>query len=188
MIKTSKTLLLPGCLLLTAMLSGCATKPDTPAADDQLVFQVCLRNKAMANTKQLDFTIVRADKREIEPAMAVGATVRGQPIFEAVAGGYASIKTTVLSVDRVVWYGFEPPQGAQTARLGIWSDWRPVDYASRSEDIAYKLQHDLIIDKQPSDASPNAIKVRYTMMHYKDMLASRASRRLEIPHTDFVPC
>jgi hypothetical protein len=176
-------------MLLTALLgAGCATTPDAPAADDRLVFQVCLRDKPMANVKQLDFTIVRTDKRDIEPAMPVGTTVKQQPIFEAVAGDYASIKTTVLSVDRAFWYGFAPAQGAQAARLGVWSDWQPVDYVSRTEDIAYKLQHDLAFDKQAAGASPESVKIRYTMMHYKDMLAVRASRRLEIPHTDFVPC
>jgi hypothetical protein len=189
MIKTSKTLLLPGSLLLTALLStGCSTTPDAPAADDRLVFQVCLRDLPMAKVKQLDFTIVRSEKRDIESAMPVGTTVKQQPVFEAVAGDYPSIKTTVLSVDRAIWYGFAPPQGAQAARLGAWSDWQPVDYVSRTEDIAYKLQHDLAIEKQAAGANPEAVKIRYTMMHYKDMLAARAARRFDIPHTDFVPC
>ncbi|RXZ38362.1 hypothetical protein D9O50_02135 [Oxalobacteraceae bacterium CAVE-383] len=188
MTKMSKTLLLPGSLIAAALLcAGCSTTPDAPAADDQLVFQVCLRAKSMAATKLLDFTIVRADRRDIEPAMPVGRSVKDQPVFEAVAGSHASIKSTLLSIDRKAWYGFDLPQGSQAARLGAWSDWRPVDYVSRTEDAAYKVQHDLPIEKQ-ADANREAVKVRFTMMHYKDVLATRASRRLELPRTDLDPC
>jgi hypothetical protein len=145
---------------------------------------MCLRAKPMLATKRLDFTIVRADRRDIEPSMPVGISVEGQPIFEAVAGDYANIKTTLLSLDGKAWYVFDLPQGAQAARLGAWSDWQAVGYVSRSEDVAYKLQHDLAVDKQPADA----VKVRFTMMRYKEMLATRASRRLELPRTDLAPC
>jgi hypothetical protein len=188
MTTTSKILLLTGPLFLAALLSACSTTPDAPAPDDQLVFQVCLRAKPMLATKQLDFTIVRADRRDIEPTMSVGKSVKDQPIFEAVAGHYASVKTTLLSLDRKAWYVFDLPQDGQAARLGVWSDWQPVGYVSRSEDAAYKLQHDLAVDRKTADADRDAVKVRFTMMHYKDVLATRASRKLELPRTDFVPC
>jgi hypothetical protein len=192
MTKTSKTSRFPVPLLSVALFTalsstGCSTTPDAPAADDQLVLQVCLRDKQMAKTPQLDFTIVRADKRDIEPTMPIGKSVKNQPIFETVASDYASIKTSLLSLDRITWYGFDlSPESAP--HLGVWSDWQPASYVSRTEDAAYRLQHDLGIDRQTAGASPNAVKIRYTMMHYKDMLATRASRRIELARTDFPPC
>jgi hypothetical protein len=183
----TKTPLLSCALLLTTLLStACSTPPpDGPAATDQLVFQVCLRDPPMAKIKQLDFTIVRADKREIEPAMAVGTSVKKQPIFEAVADNFSTIKMTVLSTDRLNWYGLTPPADAS---LATWSDWQAAAFVSRSEDIAYKLQHDLNFDKETPGNDPGAVKIRYRMMHYKDILSTRALRRIELPHTDFVPC
>ncbi|MDB5992660.1 MAG: hypothetical protein JWQ10_4063 [Herbaspirillum sp.] len=183
----TKTPLLSCALLLTALLSTACSTPtrDGPVATDQLVFQVCLRDPSMANTKQLDFTIVRADKREIAPAMAVGTSVKKQPIFEAVADNFSTIKMTVLSTDRLNWYGLTPPSDAS---LTTWSDWQAAAFASRSEDIAYKLQHDLNFDKETAGNGPGAVKIRYRMMHYKDILAARAVRRIELPHTDFAPC
>ncbi|HEY4319496.1 MAG TPA: hypothetical protein VGN04_18000 [Herbaspirillum sp.] len=189
MTKMSKIPLLPGALLLSALLAtACSTTPDAPAPDDQLVFQACLRGQPMLGTRQLDFTFVRPDRRDIEPSMLVGTTTAQQPIFESVEGNYAGIKSTLLSVDRKVWYVFDLPQDAQAARLGTWSDWRPVGYASSSEDVAYKLQHDLAVDKDAADHARDAVKVRFTMMHYKDVLATRAMRRLELPKADFEPC
>ncbi|HWZ48041.1 MAG TPA: hypothetical protein VNX00_07470 [Herbaspirillum sp.] len=183
----TKTPLLSCALLLTALLStACSTpKPDGPLATDQLVFQVCLRDPSMAKTKQLDFTIVRADKRDIAPAMAVGASVKKQAIFEAVADNFSTIKMTVLSTDRLNWYGFTPPADTN---LTTWTDWQAATYVSRSEDIAYKQQHDLNFDKKTDDNDTRAIQIRYRMMHYKDILATRAMRRIELPHTDFAPC
>jgi hypothetical protein len=183
---SSLPLSLPCSLLLSALLAtACSTTVDGPVATDQLVFQVCLRGKPMANAKQLDFTIVRADKRDIEPAMAVGASLKQQPIFEAVADHFATIKTTVLSIDRTNWYGFTPPANAN---LAGWTDWQPATYVSHAEDVAYKLQHDLDFQKETDVNATGAVHIRYRMMHYKDMLATRASRRLELPHTDFLPC
>ena len=190
MTKMSKPRLLTGALMACALLTtACSTVPDGPLSDDQMVFQVCLRAKPMSATRQLDFTIVRTDRRDIEPTMPVGRSVKDQPIFEAVAGGYANIKTTLLSVDRKVWYGFDVPdsESAQAPHLGLWSDWQPVGFVSSTEDVAYKLQHGLPVEKQTDDAR-DAVKVRFTMMHYKDVLATRAMRKLELPRNDFVPC
>jgi hypothetical protein len=173
-------------ILFAAFLAtACSTTVDGPVATDQLVFQVCLRGKSMADAKQLDFTIVRADKRDIEPAMAVGTSVKQQPVFEAVADHLATVKTTVLSIDRTNWYGFTPPANAS---LATWSDWQAAAYVSHAEDVAYKLQHDLDFEKETDSKAAGAVQVRYRMMHYKDVLATRASRRLELPHTDFLPC
>jgi hypothetical protein len=180
----TKTLLLYASLLCTLVATGCAG-PDGPADNDQLVFQVCLRDSAMAATRRLDFTIIRPDKRDIEPAMAIGTSVKLQPIFEAVAASFPTVRSTVLSIDRTYWYGFEPPK---TASLNGWSDWQSADYVSRTTDIAYKLEHGLPIDRAAAGAVPESVKVRYRMMHYKDVLATRASRRLELARTDFVPC
>ena len=136
MTKMSKPRLLTGALMACALLTtACSTVPDGPLSDDQMVFQVCLRAKPMSATRQLDFTIVRTDRRDIEPTMPVGRSVKDQPIFEAVAGGYANIKTTLLSVDRKVWYGFDVPdsESAQAPHLGLWSDWQPVGFVSSTE-------------------------------------------------------
>ena len=181
--KTLKIASLSAFLLLTSLLTACATAPDGPAPNDQLIFQVCLRNPPMANLKQLDFTIVRNDKREVEPALAIGTSVKKQPIFEAIADDFRTIKTTVLSTDRSGWYAFENPTGA---RLDAWSDWQSANYMTRTEDTAYKLEHGLPIEKEASGA--DAVKIRYRMMHYKDMLAARAARRFELPRDDFAPC
>src|ERR1700726_764160 len=123
----TKTPLLSCALLLTALLStACSTpKPDGPLATDQLVFQVCLRDPSMAKTKQLDFTIVRADKRDIAPAMAVGSSVKKQAIFEAVADNFSTIKMTVPSTARLNWCAFTPPADTN---LTPWTDWQAATY------------------------------------------------------------
>ena len=179
----TKTNLLSGSLLLSALTLAACSTPETSVEKDELVFQVCLRDKSMASVKQLDFTLVRAERRETEDAMAVGTSIKQQPIFEAVAGKLATIKTTVLSTDRLTWYGFEPPVSVRT---DAWSDWQAADYVTRTEDAAYKLQHDLGVAKEPGGAE--AVKIRYRIMRYRDVLATRATRQLEIRHTDFAPC
>jgi hypothetical protein len=179
----TQPLLLSVSLLATALLAaGCST-PAPSVEKDELVFQVCLRDKPMAAVKRLDFTMIHPDRRDTESAMAIGTTTRQQPIFEAAAGKTANVKTTVLSMDRITWYGFEPPVDV---RADIWSEWRPADYVTRTDDAPYRLQHDLSVEKR-SDGT-GAVNIRYRIMRYRDVLAERASRLLEIPHTDFAPC
>ena len=179
----NNTILLSGSLLLAALLTAACSAPPTSVEKDELVFQVCLRDKSMAAIKQLDLTTVRADKRETEAMLPVGMSIKDQPIFEAIAGRLATVKTTVLSPDKSTWYGFNPPLDVRT---DIWSDWQAADYVTRAADPAYKLRHDLDVEKQAGGTE--AVKIRYRVMRYRDVLASHALRKIELRHTDFVPC
>ncbi|MDB5777471.1 MAG: hypothetical protein JWP38_3604 [Herbaspirillum sp.] len=179
----TKTLLLSGSVLLTALLATACSTSKPIQAEDQLEIQVCLRDKAMARAKTLDFTIVHSDKRDTDAALAVGTSVKDQPIFEAATGQLNTIKATILSLDRKTWYAFAPPSGVSVDK---WSDWQAAGYVTRSEDPAYQLQHDLSIVKDTG--ATDAVQIRYRMISYEDWLANNASRRLELRHTDFVPC